>query len=176
MMIGREPNTDWQIVPGAGPYDFREFPRCQFWNVAYGVVAESIGKSGYEIKQECVRKGSSPILFANSLPIGIKSFVANKQQQRSSVTAAVARQHVEDVFAIDDLVSRVRVVIMSGLTQLSAGDFTVTRDAVKKECQTRGIHVAQVPFFFGPNKPKIDAALTEKDRGKLGEVASAFLK
>ncbi len=28
LMIGREPNTHHQIVPGAGPYDFREYPRA----------------------------------------------------------------------------------------------------------------------------------------------------
>ena len=102
LMIGREPNTDHQIVPGAGPYDFREYPKAAFWNIAYGVVAQSVGRTGAKLKQACIRKNASPILFANSLPIGIKSFVVDKLPERGTVTAELARRHVEAVFALDD--------------------------------------------------------------------------
>lgn len=173
LMMGREPNTDYRIVSGAGPYDFREYPKAAFWNIAYGLVAQSVQMTGAKLKQVCIHKNASPILFANSLPIGIKSSVDDKLQDRRKVTTESAQNHVRSVFALDDFISRVRIVIMSGLSE---NVFDASRRAIRIECDSRSIHVAEVPFFFGPNKAKIDAVLTDFDRVRLREVASGFIK
>jgi hypothetical protein len=160
-MIGREPNTDMTIVDEKGPYDFRDYPRAQFWNIAYGIVAEQMQLQAWQLKELCVRKDSSPILFANSLPIGSKFRAVDTDEKRRSVTAENAKEHIRNVFSFSDLIQRVSLVIMSGLDEI---------------CGALGIQVAATPFFFGPNKAKIDLALSTADRSKLTAIGSAFLR
>lgn len=62
LMIGREPNTAQQIDNVIGTYDFREYPRCGFWNVSYGMVANAKGLTARDLKQLCVLQRGSPIV------------------------------------------------------------------------------------------------------------------
>ena len=61
---------------------------------------------------------------------------------------------------------------MSGL---HAEQFATSREGVIAECRTRGLHLASVPFFFGPNKAKIKQTLTVADSAKMKAIASVFL-
>ncbi len=131
-----------------------------------------MGSTGNKLKRACIRRKASPILFANSLPIGIRSFIVNKLPERGTVTAEVACRHIEDVFALDHFISRVRIAIMSGL---SANVFETSRHTIRAECASRSIHVTEVPFFFGPNKAKINAVLTDLDRARLSDVVSSLI-
>jgi hypothetical protein len=173
LMIGREPNTDMTIVDEKGPYDFRDYPRAQFWNIAYGIVAEQMQLQAWQLKELCVRKDSSPILFANSLPIGSKFRAVDTDEKRRSVTAENAKEHIRNVFSFSDLIQRVSLVIMSGLDDEV---FAASRSEVRQICGALGIQVAATPFFFGPNKAKIDLALSTADRSKLTAIGSAFLR
>jgi len=82
LIIGREPNTDLEISGEHGLYNFDDHPRCAFWNVAYSVVAETQGLSAAQLKQQCRHRRSSPLVFADALPIGIKYAVRRKDELR----------------------------------------------------------------------------------------------
>lgn len=171
LMIGREPNTSMEIAEEAGPYDFRQYPTAQFWNIAYGLMAESVGLQAWQLKKLCVQKQGSPLLFGNSLPIGIKFKDPEVHVKRETINNETAQRHIQKVFSFD-LISRVRLVIMSGL---ESSAFAASRNAVKSECNTRGIHFAETPFLFGRNKSKINQILTDADRTQIKGIISAFL-
>lgn len=99
------------------------------------------------------------------------SKVFNKKPQRMAVQSR-ASQHINTIFSFDDLISRVELVVMSGL---SGEQFAASREAIVEQCRSRGLHLAMVPFFFGPNKAKIKQALTVVDDAKMKGVTSAFL-
>jgi hypothetical protein len=170
-MIGREPNTNMEMGNHAGAYDWREYPRAGFWNMAYSLMAGTVGLKGYVLKRICLRCNGSPILIANALPHGVESKIPNKKPQRMVVQSR-ASQHINTIFSFADLISRVEVVVMSGLF---GEQFAASREAIVEQCRGRKLHLASVPFFFGPNKAKILKVLTEADGAKMKGVTSAFL-
>lgn len=171
LIIGREPNTKMEMGNHAGTYDWREYPRAGLWNMAYSLMAEAVGLRGYVLKRICVRCNGSPILIGNALPHGVESKVSNKKPQRMAVQPR-ASQHINAIFSFADLISRVELVVMSGL---SGEQFAASREAIVGQCRSRGLHLAVVPFLFGPNKARIKQALTEADGAKMKGLTSAFL-
>jgi hypothetical protein len=176
LVIGREANTDLPIGKGDGPYDFRLFPRAGFWNNAYGLLAKSVGRKCGGLKDICERNESSPIIFGNCLPIGIKNEVTNKYPLRKAVSENEKREHVRRLFSLGELVSRVEMVIMSGVKD---DVFLASREVVLSECRIQGKQIVQVPFFYGGNRKAIERELAEFDEGracvKLQAIASGFL-
>lgn len=171
LMIGREPNSKMEMGNHTGTYDWREYPRAGLWNMSYSLMAEAVGLRGYDLKKICVQCSGSPILIGNALPHGVESRVANKKPQRMAVQSR-ASQHINAIFSFDDLISRVELVVLSGL---SGEEFTASREAIIEQCRSKELHLAMVPFFFGPNKAKIKQALTGADEAKMRRITSVFL-
>ena len=176
VVIGREPNTDHEISDQHGRYDFDHHPRCGFWNVAYGVLGQAAGLTTRELKQRCRERQSSPLVFTDALPIGLKHAATNKEELRRAALAQVPA-HIYRIFGFERIISRAALVIMSGL----AGDvFEPSADLIEEQCTPRlnqpAIAMCRLPFFFGTNWPKIRAALDDGTRERLGEVMAAFLQ
>jgi hypothetical protein len=172
MFIGREPNTSLTIGQDIGPYDFRDhYPKGKFWDNAYGVLAEAADSTGWHLKRLCIRSNASPIVFGNALPIGIVSTVRDKRTDRKVITPEEAVKHVGNIFAQDELLIRVQMVIASGL---DSTEFLASRRAIEVKCRERRKHLTQIPFLYGGNRPKIRLALTDADRVKMREIYKIF--
>ena len=172
LVIGREPNADSAMGSHAGAYNFREYPYAGIWNIAYSLMAEEIGLKGQRLKRICERARSSPFLFGNALPLGITNAVPNKLPQRLAVQNE-ARQHIQNVFSFEDLISRVRLVLLSGL---HGTEFSKSCEAIAEQCQRWNLPSVSLPFFRGPNKVRIKQQLALVDRSRMSEVGSAFLE
>lgn len=171
LVIGREPNTKKKITNRVGRYDFREHPHVAFWNISYAVVAGTKGETGHKLKKRCEKRGVSPIIYADALPIGIKSKMRNKNSVRAQLNEEDIQRHVNRVFSHHDIINRVRLVIMSGLEE---SVFEPAPTAIKEQCKERNIRVAQVRFFCGNNKKKIEEQLDEDTRRKIRKVLTEF--
>jgi len=172
LVVGREPNGSSPVTPDWGTYDFRKSPNCAFWNVAYGVLG-SAGAPPLNtgaIKRLAVEKDASPIVIADAMPQSIDNAVRNKARQRDAISDAAIETHVDNIFAHQDLIRRVRVVLLSGLD----ARFERSARIFEAKCAELGIPIQSLPFFFGNNVPKIQLAISPATRSQLGEVAAAF--
>jgi hypothetical protein len=176
LVIGREANTDLKMENRDGACDFRLFPFASFWNNAYGLLAGSLGLKCKELKAICAENECSPIVFGNCLPIGIKGSVKNKWPVRRLVSEEAKREHVRAMFGLP-LIKRVAIVIMSGVDDKV---FDASREAVLSECHRGECHrgdrlAAEVPFFYGRNRPAIRHKLAEEDWAKIRGISQTFL-
>lgn len=172
LVVGREPNDTSPVTREWGTYDFRKSPNCAFWNVAYGILgaAATPAMNTGAVKRLAVEKGASPIIIADAMPQSIDNAVRNKALVRDAITEAAIAQHVENVFAHERFIKRVKLVLLSGLDARFARSAGLYED----KCRALGIHVQSVPFLYGTNVPKIRSAITPETRAQLGVVADAF--
>ena len=161
LVIGREPNTNKQIVNCLGAYDFLKSPGCGFWNTSFGMVARIAGMRTWQVKKKCKEVSASPILYADSLPKGILTTTKNKQLQRNNISTEEIQKHLAILFSFEAIKQRVRIIITSGLYSPT---FDYAKEEIKRHGQEHGISVCHVPFFYGTNAPKIQLALSEQDK------------
>lgn len=172
LIIGREPNSDQIIANTTGQYDFSNHPRCGFWNTSYGMLARVVGLDTRGLKQQCIARHSSPIIYADSLPHGLPNHVADKRIYRSKITEADTEAHITNVFSHRQLIDRVQIVVMSGLHNEV---FSYAREAIARRCALKAIPVVHLPFFYGTNTRRIQAALTAEDRRTINSIYELFL-
>lgn len=160
LVVGREPNGSSPVTPDWGTYDFREWPNCAFWNVAYGVLgsAASPALNTGAVKRLAVEKAASPIIIADAMPQSIDNAVRNKAAQRDVISDAAIEQHVENIFAHDQLIKRVKIVLLSGLD----ARFARSSRIFEEKCRSLNIPLQSLPFFYGTNFPKIRAAIVRR--------------
>ncbi len=171
LVIGREPNTAQRIADVRGPYDFRwNKSRCGFWNTSYGMVARVVGIPTWRLKQSCIARNGSPIVYADALPIGIPNRITNKQDFRATVAEA-AIPHIANVFSHQTVIARVALVATSGLYDAI---FDPAKGAIEEECRERHIPILHLPFFHGVNARKIQNALDEASRARIREIVRQF--
>lgn len=172
LVVGREPNDSATVTPDWGTYDFRKSPNCAFWNIAYGVLgaAATPAMSTGAVKRLAVEKGASPIIIADAMPQSIDNAVRNKALVRDAITDAAIARHVENVFAHERFIARVKLVLLSGLDARFARSARMYED----KCRALGIHIQSLPFFYGTNSPKIRSSITPETRAQLEFVADAF--
>lgn len=156
LAVGREANNTGDVGNWVGPYDFRLAPHCGFWNTSYSLVARLVGSTPARLKQDCLAKHGSPLIYADALPRCLPHRAGNKHQLRAALSDTDVRNHIDNLFAHTAIIQRVRLVLLSGL---SAPYFAVARTALAGQCAARRIPVVAVPFFYGSNKTKIDDAI-----------------
>lgn len=171
LMIGREPNTALPISTDHGQYDFRAYPHCGFWNIAYSTVARTVQLTTAQFKQMCHEQQGAPIIFADALPIGLKQAINNKNSYRLQLTTAAIAQHIARIFTYEPLLHRVQFVVTSGLYRPT---FAVAIAQIELHCQALSLPYRHLPFFFGTNTPNIQAALTEGDRSAIRQIMEQF--
>ncbi|MFA7236679.1 MAG: hypothetical protein WC058_07430 [Phycisphaeraceae bacterium] len=172
-MIDREPNTDREIANTIGPYDFRDAPRCGFWNTSYGMLARVIDKRTRELKDICVRSDGSPLIYADSLPHGLLNSETDKAARRGQIAAPAVADHIGRIFSHRRMIDRVRIVIQSGL---KASHFRNAADIIDRHCSARSLRCIKLPFFHGPNTAEIQCSLTGDDRESLMQVWRQFVR
>ena len=172
LAIGREPNTNQAIKNVVGPYDFRTSPRCGFWNTSYGMLARVVDLETRSLKKLCVERRGSPLIYADSLPCGLKHRVTDKQTHRGQVAAEDAVAHITNIFSHRGLIDRVQLVVMSGIR---GSLFRPAREEIKRRCELTAIPAIDLPFFYGTNAKKIQRELTEADRGLIKSIFEQFV-
>lgn len=146
-------------------------PRCAFWNISYGLLGRSVGLATRELKAEARKRQAAPIIYADSLPIGLKNEVADKNRRRF-VDASLVHQHITRIFDYLPLLDRVDIVLASGLS----GDvFKTSVTGIRELCKASGKEYAELPFFYGTNTPKIKDAVTDDLNNLIRHVMERFL-
>lgn len=174
LVIGREPNTALPTVPGIGAYDFRWAPRCGFWNTSYGAIARVVGMPTWQIKTLCAQQNASPIVYADTLPIGLPNHVGNKDTYRARLILNqpdLIKDHIHAIFAHDDLTARVHLILASGLYPPT---FNAPIALLRQAAGRHRIPIIDVPFFYGTNTQGIQAKLDAEARRIIVEVVGAF--
>ena len=136
LCIGREPNTDKRIINELDSYDFNCHPHCAFWNTSYSVIAQTAGLKIRKLKRACNERMSSPIIYADALPGGLKNSVENKPERRKNIPTAEKKKHVTNVFKFD-LINRVEVVLTSGLDGPAFKESKSQRNSLKTHATSR---------------------------------------
>lgn len=172
LAIGREPNTQLPISGDHGCYDFDLAPRCAFWNVSYAMLGRSVGLAVHELKSEVRARRASPIIYADSLPIGLRNSVKNKKLHRDAIQNGFGSAHVDRIFAYRPLLDRVSIVLASGLDD---GVFSESVSRIRGHCEEKGIRYAELPFFYGTNTPKIRIAVAGDVEDSIRAVMRDFL-
>jgi hypothetical protein len=174
LCVGREPNTDEQVEPGLGRYDFDRSPSCGFWNTAYGMVARVVGKQlrTSRLKDLCRSHDASPIICADALPIGLRYRAQQKREAREAVRDEEVDRHIQNIFSEVAIIRRVRLVVLSGLEGLC---FRRAVSIIRAACDRERIQHVSVPFFVGSNAGDIQEALIEDHRVIIRAVFNDFL-
>jgi hypothetical protein len=163
LVIGRAPNTPDPIENNVGPYDFRNAPRCGFWNSSYSTFASIANRGCREFKTRCVNQHSSPIIYADSVPFGIPAATPTAQviqllnghiQNPNNV-----RQHIREILR-HEIIRRVRAVFLSGLHCGSFHDYyQLILPAFQQKLNAARVPWLQVPFFRNSNNQAIQQTI-----------------
>lgn len=172
LVIGREPNTDLAISADVGPYDFRMYPYCGFWNISYKMVANEADLKTRDLKNLCIQHHSSPIAYTDALPIGLPYGVQDKNRYRNEIPKTEIKKHITNIFAHLAIIGRVQLVVLSGLHD---SGFKCSKNLISDECKARKIMCINVPFFYGVNSQLIQAALREQDQKLIRAIVEQFL-
>ena len=158
MFVGREPNCSQPVSSAVGPYNFAaklHGPKTAFWNLSYGFAATfaTPASTGAALKQRCIAADASPIIYADAVPVGLAAGAAAAQRaaHRAAINGAQAQAHVQAVFSHASLISRVRLVVLSGLE----GAYRPAAVEYLNECKRRNMAAIEIRFLFGNNMPTI---------------------
>jgi hypothetical protein len=172
LVIGREPNETTSSDKSLGSYDFREFPRCAFWNTAFHVFGKFNARKTSALKLEFIRKEASPIVFTDALAFGIKNQVADKNSLRKGMKEEDFNQQAEDIFSHLEVIGRTKLILLSGLSdECLYGTFKKT---IAKKAGALHIRVKEVPFFYPTNSKAIYEQLSADEAPVLQEVYEGF--
>jgi hypothetical protein len=159
LVIGREPDDDAMMGHGVGQYKFPRKP-VPFWDLAYSLVAESIGKKGMVLKKLCGERNSSPIAFADISTNPIPSKRIDKQVVRKTLTTADFIAHLKEVES-RPVFERVKLAVFSGLNhpvwaERKYGEAVSEIDSAWRSKVT----TVRVRFFYGTNMEAIKEAFS----------------
>jgi len=172
LVVGREPNGNTKMERFVGHYDFRQYPRCGFWNTSYGMVAHIMGLPTWQLKQYCVERHGSPIVYTDALPQCIENAEGNKWPARWAIEPKDIARHVTNIFSFPHLIDRVRLVVLSGLEHEV---FATSRTLIMESCGKHTLPVVCLPFFHGMNARKIRAGLSGDNCQLIREIVGSFL-
>jgi hypothetical protein len=156
LCIGREPNDDKEVGTHLGDYDFEKFPRCAFWNTAYGSIARIAGINKdpcATLKNQCKDHNyNSPIAFADfsyrSVPFGTTDVVKfHKGLDKQKI-----KDHINALYFHPFFISKVNLVIFSGIDNCGF-DPECVEYALNTIPNTK--KSIMIPFFIGMQGPKI---------------------
>lgn len=160
LFVGREPQTDQMASKGIGTYDFTKYPRCAFWNTAYSQLAQADGHGDYRgaaLKRDCLQAESSPIAFADALPICLsdKNSSGEKRRERSAISRAAIDDHIDGILSFD-LLNRVDLVVLSGHERQ---EFSYATGALQTRLDAKGIRHISTAFLYPTNSRRIQEQL-----------------
>lgn len=171
LVVGREPNNNVPIDDSVGNYDFEEPSRCNFWNTAYKVVADTNGISVRELKYSCKKNKSSILAFTDLSPRPIKIREKNKDKQRSQISKEEYEQHILKIFSKIEIINRIRLIVLSGVDKT---EFSYVLNIFKIQCQKYQKLFLEIPFLYSGNYPKIRKKISENHKKAIRKVYSQW--
>lgn len=147
--IGREPNCLFgtRIINTVQAFEINHAPRCCYWNRAHAQLARIGGNiKSSEFRMIRTVLNSSPIIFADALPVAIPYGHPDRDQirQQTAGNIRLLEEHVENIFSNEAVIARVQLVILSGLTQ-NVFNNAVTR--IQQQCALNNIPSVAMPFY-----------------------------
>jgi len=172
LVIGREPNTNDVSDESVGNYDFEDYPKCAFWNVAFSLLARIIGSTRKGIKAEFKKQQAAPLLFSDAFAQGIENRVNDKLIIRSG-QAEAANDQVEALLKHTYLLGRVKMIILSGLEHKVYDNF---KTEIYNRLQNTNVTIIELPFFYPTNMPSIMNRLTEEGGDVIMEIYQTYVE
>ena len=171
LIVGREPNNATISDNSLGHFDFQQFPRCSFWNMAFKLIGSYNGLSTKEIKKLFAKTKSTPVIFSDAAAKGISSMIIDKNIIRDSMTKLDFDNQVEAIFFNHALIKRVKLIITSGLSKNLYVDF---KQALHKEAKAKQIPVIDISFLYGTNYPRIQGEIGNNEAAIIKEVFETY--
>lgn len=171
LIVGREPNNGTISDFTLGSYDFKKFPRCAFWNIGFKLFGHYNELSTPQLKAKFLNYNSSPIIFTDASANGIFNKVNNKQKIRETFRKDDLTNQVNKIFSHDNILKRVKLILISGLSSSVYNDFKIE---LEKKSHEKGIPTKEISFLFGNNYPKILEEMTELEGKVLTETYNHF--
>lgn len=161
LIIGREPNYDGAVDKSIGIINIQEFRSMSggVWVTAYTQIAKQYyGTSGTskKLKDICIKRDASPIIFSNAFPMGILNHIKEKASIRRKI-ASLIPSHVAELFN-SPLSGRFKLVIQHGTDESEAS--ILATEQIKNECIKRNIPYFSTPFFYNGNSANIQEQLS----------------
>lgn len=172
LIIGREPNKQTKSDNTVGVFDFDSFKNCGFWNSSFNLLATYNSKDTYQIKKIFRQYNSSPIIFGDASPKGIPNEIKNKSALRKKLTNEDFDHQLEVIFDNKKILSRVRLILLSGLHESA---FSYFNNQITIKAKELNIPTKQISFLYGSNLPIIKTELTEKEVNIFKSVFEDFV-
>ena len=168
LVVGREPNNNVPFDDSVGNYDFEKAPRCNFWNTAYKVVADTNGINVRELKDSCKKNKSSILAFTDLSPRPLLIRVKNKEKQRSQISKKEFDNHILKIFSKNEIINRVGIIILSGVK--NKPEFIDALNIFKKQCGKYQKSFLEIPFLYSGNYREIKSIITESQKNTIMKI------
>ncbi len=163
LIVGREPNRKTgESTDQLGGLPFNEKSksndaeqfnnnRCAFWNISFATLATKNDSTTKEIKEDFTCRNACPIIITDASPIAIPNKNSKKQMERNGIGETKFKEQLEKIFKHKELLSRVKLVIFSGLDH---GVYKFFKDEFVNFRDKNGFDFVindKVPFFYPTN-------------------------
>ena len=168
LVVGREPNNPNPFNDQIGDYPLKAMEyqpgkkkrTVAFWDQSYGTVGKTAGLDCAGLKTLAREKHVSPIVFTDVMPTPAEYKPGSRvpRETREATDENEIGKHHQAIFAKDDIIKRVKLVILAGHRH---GSFSARErkllgkasDSFKSHCDSRGILFVETKSMFGNNQP-----------------------
>ena len=176
LVIGRAPNHDHpKLENRVDTYDFEKYSKVGFWNTAFSTISWAYSQHYHEydckdMKKDCVKKQTSPILFADAVDKGVPNG-QNVNDVIRNTTPQQFKEHFTNIFN-HAITQRIKLVIISGwgaeeATNYRTDLYRYARQTLNPICKDLDILVVETRFMFGTNTGIIREKLQEENKTAL---------
>ncbi len=171
LVVGREPSNETisDNSPGFYVFETKEHRRCAFWNTSFKLLGEFNGLTTREMKQKFLEVGSSPIVFTDASAQGIPNKVTTKETIRHQLVKENFYDQVDTIFANEDILKRVKLIFLSGLSSPVYNDF---KQKINQRALMSNIPIKEISFLIGYNYKKI---MTEISQSEINILQNVYL-
>lgn len=172
LVFGRESNGSRRLLPGLSIYDETVSSGSKFWNSSYKYFERLSGWGGH-LRNDCIRSNLSPILLTNTLPNPQLNSIENKDLERNSLPDKLIQNHIEGIFNLPTVATRVRAVIVSTGPKAA---FDRPKVLIRDWCDENNILNLELPYFAtqGQKNSVLDEALTRDQTAPLRMILDEF--
>ena len=180
LVVGREASADAKIVDGIGDYDF-DTVKSRFWTTAYSTIASVGGTNLYSLRSVCRQRRSSPIIFADALPVGIEHSNKDKLALRDQITSTELDEHLSSLLQMP-ILKRLKLIVCAGHREGTRGSSTAKDlflqafDTFFSYATDHGVKIIETPAMLRYNSAKIRERLLAADKASSPSVASTLSK
>lgn len=149
LVIGREPNYHCNVIDKVSTYPSPQ--GCAFWARSHELVARYTGLKAHEFKAQCVKQNASPIVFSDASPLGLDGRYTpyRKKKLRKAIAVEELESHANTVFSQNNIVSRTRFVLISGIEECGLGH---AMPFIKQQCESHQIPYAHIASLSAMTK------------------------